>query len=151
MTHNSYRRTRLVERVTDGPITAPRWAHHVVRVLAGALSAAAFLLLAGFPWYAAWIPNALLIVASRFVSIEWYGWRPFRAHYVGPHAGTVAASLDFLAMTHTGCALVLNVFGGLVVVGGAAMPHEPVRWLGLVVLAGWLVRAYWRACPISEP
>src|SRR4051794_33787715 len=96
MTHNSDRLARLSERVTHGPVTASRAIHHAWRVVGGMETAGLFAVLAGFPWYAAWIPGALVVVALRFVAVEWCRWRPIGVRYAGPRDGTVAASIRYL-------------------------------------------------------
>jgi hypothetical protein len=122
-----------------------------VRVALAFVLAFALITLAGYPWWGAWILGALLVVARRFVAVEWRGWRPFGARYVGPPTASVKHTVRWLADEQFECALALNLAGGLVLVAAVAMPRDWPRLVGLVALAALLARVYWRACPLCEP
>jgi hypothetical protein len=151
VTANSFRRGRLVEEVTHGPITAPRFVHHTLRVAAGFVLAWALVHGAGFPWWGAWTLGALLVIAGRFVAMEWCGWRPLGWRYVGPNAGGWRWSVQYLRDEHTACALALNVFGGFVFPSALHMPRDWTHLVGLLGAVAFLGRVYWTACPLSEP
>lgn len=61
----------------DGPLTAPRWVHYVIRVLLGVLLALPLIRLGWAPDFA-WVPGTILVILVRRARIVWHGWLPVR-------------------------------------------------------------------------
>ena len=59
----------------EGPVTAPRWVHYLVKVLIGVLLAVPFLRLGWAPEFA-WIPGTVLVILIRQARIVWHGFLP---------------------------------------------------------------------------
>ncbi len=65
----------LTSLMTDGPVTAPRWVHYVIRVLIGLLLAVPFMRIGWAPEFA-WVPGTVLVVMLRRAHVVWRGWLP---------------------------------------------------------------------------
>ncbi|MEP6618791.1 MAG: hypothetical protein ABJE47_05735 [bacterium] len=65
----------LTVSMKDGPLTAPRWVHYLIRILIGLLLAVPFMRLGWAPEFA-WLPGTVAIVLIRRARIVWRGFLP---------------------------------------------------------------------------
>ena len=66
----------LTTLATDGPLTAPRWVHYVIRILLGLLLALPFMMRLGWTPEFAWIPGTVVVVLARRAGIVWKWFIP---------------------------------------------------------------------------
>ena len=71
----SERNYSLTVSTKDGPLTAPRWVHYVIRILIGVLLAAPFMRVGWSPDFA-WVPGTVLVIIVGRAGIVWKGWLP---------------------------------------------------------------------------